>query len=71
MEPKIFRIVCVFLALALLGTIVWRRKKNEGQDCPDLIEYVLMAGFVAVAAGAMVPRVPADIRQVFSKILSM
>lgn len=41
---------------------------NRGQD---LIEYALMAGFVAVAAGALMPTVSTSISTVFSKIGSV
>ncbi|HEY1205510.1 MAG: Flp family type IVb pilin [Bryobacteraceae bacterium] len=37
----------------------------------DLIEYALMAGFVAVAAGALMPNVSSSISTVFSKIQSL
>ena len=37
----------------------------------DLIEYALMAGFVAVAAGALMPSVSSSISTVFSKISSV
>ncbi|MBI4892424.1 MAG: Flp family type IVb pilin [Acidobacteria bacterium] len=40
-------------------------KDTRGQD---LIEYALMAGFVAVAAGAIVPGVAASIQTIFSKV---
>ncbi len=43
-------------------------KDNRGQD---LIEYALMAGFVAVAAGALMPTVSSSISTVFSKISSV
>lgn len=44
-------------------------KDTMGQD---LIEYALMAGFVAVAAGAIMPTVSANISVIFSKVsLSM
>jgi pilus assembly protein Flp/PilA len=36
----------------------------------DLIEYALMAGFVAVAAGAIMPTVADSIGTIFSKISS-
>ncbi|MFN0106572.1 MAG: Flp family type IVb pilin [Bryobacteraceae bacterium] len=42
-------------------------KDIHGQD---LIEYALMAGFVAVAAGAVMPNVNTNISQIFSKIAS-
>ncbi len=41
---------------------------EQGQD---LIEYALMAGFVAVAAGALMPNVSSSISTVFSKIQSL
>jgi len=37
---------------------------TKGQD---LIEYALMAGFVAVAAGAIVPGVATSIKTIFGK----
>jgi Flp pilus assembly pilin Flp len=37
----------------------------------DLIEYALMAGFVAVAAGAIMPNVAASISQIFSQVTSV
>ena len=37
----------------------------------DLIEYALMAGFVAVAAGAIMPGVGTQLRGIFSKVLSV
>ena len=40
-------------------------KDTHGQD---LIEYALMAGFVAVAAGAIMPDIAGSISTVFSKI---
>jgi Flp pilus assembly pilin Flp len=40
-------------------------KEEAGQD---LIEYALMAGFVAVAAGALMPNVSTSITTVFTKI---
>jgi Flp pilus assembly pilin Flp len=45
---------------------IW--KDNRGQD---LIEYALMAGFVAVAAGAIMPNVATNISQIFSKVNSV
>ena len=47
--------------------------KNIYQDesGQDLIEYALMAGFVAVAAGAIMPGVSTSISQIFSKVGSV
>lgn len=49
----------------IVTTRLW--KDTRGQD---LIEYALMAGFVAVAAGAVMPGVNTNISQIFSKIAS-
>jgi len=43
-------------------------KDRRGQD---LIEYALMAGFVAVAAGAIMPSVSSSISTIFSQINSV
>jgi pilus assembly protein Flp/PilA len=45
---------------------LWRDEQGQ-----DLIEYALMAGFVAVAAGAAMPSVSASISTVFSKVQSL
>ena len=45
---------------------IWR--DNRGQD---LIEYALMAGFVAVSAGALMPNISTSISTVFSKVGSV
>ena len=45
---------------------IW--KDTRGQD---LIEYALMAGFVAVAAGAIMPNVATSISTIFSKVASV
>ncbi|MFO0501346.1 MAG: Flp family type IVb pilin [Acidobacteriota bacterium] len=42
-------------------------KDAKGQD---LIEYALMAGFVAVAAGAIMPGIGASISTIFSRVAS-
>ena len=43
-------------------------KDDRGQD---LIEYALMAGFVAVAAGAIMPTVSQNVSEIFSKVSSV
>ena len=45
---------------------VWRDQKGQ-----DLIEYALMAGFVAVAAGAIMPSVATSLSTIFSKVASV
>jgi pilus assembly protein Flp/PilA len=44
----------------------WRDRRGQ-----DLIEYALMAGFIAVAAGAIMPGVMSSISTVFSQITSV
>ena len=45
---------------------IWRDRRGQ-----DLIEYALMAGFVAVAAGAIMPGVADSISTIFSKVASV
>lgn len=53
----------------LTEAVFWFRiwKNTKGQD---LIEYALMAGFVAVAAGAIMPGVATSISTIFSEVAS-
>lgn len=44
---------------------LWKNTKGQ-----DLIEYALMAGFVAVAAGAIMPGVAGSISTIFSRVAS-
>jgi pilus assembly protein Flp/PilA len=50
---------------------VWAKSLKRDTQGQDLIEYALMAGFVAVAAGALMPNVASSISTVFSKISSV
>ncbi|HOK45203.1 MAG TPA: Flp family type IVb pilin [Bryobacteraceae bacterium] len=50
---------------------VWSSPFWKDEQGQDLIEYALMAGFVAVAAGALMPNVSSSISTVFSKIQSL
>ena len=45
---------------------IWRDERGQ-----DLIEYALMAGFVAVAAGAIMPNVASSISTIFSQVSSV
>ena len=54
------------LISAIVRFQIWR--DNRGQD---LIEYALMAGFVAVSAGALMPNISTSISTVFSKVGSV
>ena len=54
------------LTETILRLRVWH--DTHGQD---LIEYALMAGFVAVAAGAIMPGVASSVSRIFSKVASV
>jgi pilus assembly protein Flp/PilA len=45
---------------------IWKDRRGQ-----DLIEYALMAGFVAVAAGAIMPGVAESINTIFTKVNSI
>ena len=54
--------------VSTIASVMNRARDERGQD---LIEYALMAGFVAVAAGAIMPNVATSISTIFSKIASV
>jgi Flp pilus assembly pilin Flp len=56
------------MSFSLLRQRLLREFGTRGQD---LIEYALMAGFVAVAAGAIMPGVSTNISTIFSKVGSV
>ena len=49
---------------------VWKLRIWTDTHGQDLIEYALMAGFVAVSAGAIMPGVATSISKIFSKVAS-
>ena len=51
-----------------LKNLIWNLRIIKDTKGQDLIEYALMAGFVAVAAGAIMPGVSASISTIFSKV---
>ncbi len=51
---------------ALWNAALW--KDTRGQD---LVEYALLAGFVAVAAGALLPGISSSISKIFSRMSSV
>ena len=53
-----------------ITNLVWKLRIWKDTRGQDLIEYALMAGFVAVAAGAIMPGVATSISTIFSKISS-
>ena len=50
----------------ILPLLLWKDRRGQ-----DLIEYALMAGFVAVAAGAIMPGIADSISTIFSKVTSV
>jgi len=54
-----------------ISNMIWMLKIWKDRRGQDLIEYALMAGFVAVAAGAIMPTVATSISTIFSKISSV
>ncbi len=51
-----------------ITNMIWKLRIWKDTRGQDLIEYALMAGFVAVAAGAIMPGVATSITTIFSKI---
>ncbi len=54
-----------------IKNLAWKLRIWKDTRGQDLIEYALMAGFVAVAAGAIMPGVASSISTIFSKISSV
>jgi Flp pilus assembly pilin Flp len=54
-------------------TKLYFRIRNLATDdrAQDLVEYALLAGFIAVAAGAFLPNIAAQINIIFSKMTSL
>jgi Flp pilus assembly pilin Flp len=51
--------------------LIWNLRIWTDTHGQDLIEYALMAGFVAVAAGAIMPGVSTSISKIFNKVSSV
>jgi len=49
---------------------IWRLRIWVDIHGQDLIEYALLAGFVAVSAGAIMPGVATNVSKIFSKMAS-
>ncbi|MEO8049482.1 MAG: Flp family type IVb pilin [Acidobacteriota bacterium] len=54
-----------------MTNLILKMKALRCTSGQDLIEYALMAGFVAVAAGATMPGVADSISTIFSKVASV
>lgn len=52
----------------LYGFILTLTRDEKAQD---MVEYALLAGFIAVAAGAVLPGISTSISQIFSKMASI
>jgi Flp pilus assembly pilin Flp len=52
-------------------TLIFLMRAWRDQRGQDLIEYALMAGFIAVTAGAIMPSVSTSISLIFSSISSV
>ena len=50
------------------STLLRLARDTRGQD---LVEYALLAGFIAVAAGALLPGISDSISTIFSKMASV
>jgi Flp pilus assembly pilin Flp len=49
----------------------WTSELLHGEEAQDMVEYALLAGFIAVAAGATLPPISAAISTIFSKMTSI
>ena len=54
-----------------MNKLILKLKAIRDTRGQDLIEYALMAGFVAVAAGAFMPNISSSISTIFSQIASV
>jgi pilus assembly protein Flp/PilA len=50
---------------------IWVDALRANTAAQDLVEYALMAGFVAVASGALMPGVASNISRIFSSVNSV
>ena len=55
-----------YLAIAARASALWQDAQGQ-----DLVEYALLAGFVAVAAGALLPGISTSISTIFSRMGSV
>jgi len=54
--------------MKLYVTLTRMLRDDRGQD---LVEYALLAGFIAVAAGALLPGISSSISTIFSRMASV
>ena len=68
-----FRVGTIGVRANIMHIIVkflWKLQLWKDTRGQDLIEYALMSGFIAIAAGAIMPGVSTSISKIFSKISS-
>ncbi len=51
-----------------LKNLVWKLRVLNDTRGQDLIEYALIVGFIAVAAGALIPGITTTMRSIFERI---
>ena len=49
----------------------WLENLKRDERAQDMVEYALLAGFIAVAAGALLPGIADGISVIFSKLRSL
>lgn len=57
--------------MKIVINLIWKLRIWTDTQGQDLIEYALMAGFVAIAAGAIMPGVSSSVSKIFSKVASV
>lgn len=55
----------------LMRIAIRLRSLTDEKDGQDLVEYALLAGFVAVVAGALLPAISTSISTIFSRMGSV
>jgi Flp pilus assembly pilin Flp len=58
------------MAMKKLNRLILNARVWTDINGQDLVEYALMSGFVAVAAGAIMPGVSVSISKIFSSVAS-
>lgn len=51
--------------------VAWRLRLIRDTRGQDLIEYALIVGFIAVAAGALIPGITTTMRSIFERVSGM
>ena len=54
-----------------LSTLIWKLRIFQDTRGQELVEYALVAGFLACTCGAFVPDIGSSVVTVFSKVISV